>query len=62
MSKFLHNADGNDEDTDDDARVTAITRIFSENSQADKCNHEIRISMGECNTILSAYTKYRHLG
>ena len=27
-----------------------------------KCKIEWRISMGECSTILSAYTKYRHLG
>ena len=31
---------------------------FTEN----KSQHWNQISVGECNTILSAYTKYRHLG
>ena len=35
MSKFLHDATNDD---DDDAKATAIPRVFSENNRANKVN------------------------
>ena len=37
MSKFLHDAD--DDDNNDDAKVIAMPRVYSENSRAKKVRH-----------------------
>ena len=50
MPKFLH-----DVDEDTDAMAIAIPWVFSKNSRARNIEHN---TMGECNTILSAYTMH----